>query len=252
MAATLARISPFVESLRPHAAGPRAPRLTPPASRQEEKSSSRERFGPRGAPLFYTGLHQTPARLAWEPVAEALAYRVSLRALESGCPMEAPVWSATVMQTARSCSLADWNATPGRHYLWRVEPVFAEARMEGERAATGCFWLMDAAARARWERFRAVTDEVAEADFRAIAQALLLAEVGLYYDAVRAIQAGPMQSEREARRALTHTALALVYRQMGQRLARAETLSETCPETRDSFAAWAAARAEHYRQKALA
>ncbi len=206
--------------------------------------AQRAQYGPRSAPLFYTALREAPARLRWEAWPDANAYRVTI-GLPTSENTITPLMTATTLP-GEECSLAvtELALRPGQVYAWRVEPILrpdcrvAEALMGDE----GRFWLTDPDLLERWERGRALFEPMADPDFRAIAQALLLAEVGLFHEALRSIRSRPNLQEHQGRAVLAHTAQALIYKQMGQRLAE----EERAPA---DFRTWATARETYHRQR---
>jgi hypothetical protein len=215
------------------------------------------RYGPRSAPLFYTALREPPGRLTWEAWPQAMAYRVTVGRFTDAEP--APLIAMTLSGETCSLSLRDLSVRPGAVYAWRVEPICPEAPAIGAEEEETCdaagfsyegrFWLLDADMTARWERGQALFEPMPDPDFRAIAQALMLAEVGLYHEALLHIRNGSVRQERQARTVLAHTAQALIYRQMAQRLEVEENRDVPGGRSPACFAAWVAAREEYHRKQ---
>lgn len=246
---------------------PRAPRLSgsesPAIHADPALVASRARFGPRSAPLFYTALLERPGKLIWEAQPGTEVYRVIVGLPESEGGIR-PLLAATT--GARSLSLSGFCLEPGTVYAWRVEPVaFAtpeiqEAdpdRVERDLPPTeppgfwrqeGRFWRLEPDLAARWEHGSQLVSPMADPAFRILGLALLMAEVGLYHEALLHIRNSPLAQAREAHLTLAHTAQALIYKQMAQRM-EAQRGAGTLPAC---FYAWAQAREQHHRQKVAA
>ncbi|HZP83377.1 MAG TPA: hypothetical protein VFB21_17165 [Chthonomonadaceae bacterium] len=255
----------------PTTPGSRAERLPesarPAIGADPTLAASRARFGPRSAPLFYTALRERPGKLTWEAQPGAAAYRVVVGIPESEARIR-PLLAATT--GALSVPLAGVCLEPGTVYAWRVEPVALATPGSREAAADreegdiplaeapgfwrqeGRFWRLEPDQAARWEHGCRLVSPMADPDFRNLGLALLLAEVGLYHEALLHIKNCPMAQAREARLTLAHTAQALIYKQMAQRM-EAQRGAGANPETLPAcFYAWAQAREQYHRQKVAA
>jgi hypothetical protein len=275
------RCSSRLPGYREESVSPRHSALTTPDSRAERLpesarpvisadpalAASRARFGPRSAPLFYTALREPPGKLTWEAQPGAAAYRVVVGIPESETRIR-PLLAATT--GARSLPLAGFCLEPGTVYAWRVEPVALATPGSREAAADreerdnplaeapefwrqeGRFWRLEPDQAARWEHGCRLVSPMADPDFRILGLALLMAEVGLYHEALLHIQNSLMAQAREARLTLAHTAQALIYKQMAQRM-EAQRGAGANPETLPAcFYAWAQAREQYHRQKVAA
>jgi hypothetical protein len=229
-------------------------------------------LGPRSLPLFFTALHQSPGRLVWGPIPGAIGYRVHIGLLEDeGC--HAPLFTTLTPVNARAVDLSNaLKLEPGRLYTWQVEPLytwqveflFSEEPMpvepetqaislpENRPAASlqGCFWLLDADQTARLERGRHNLDKGTDPQFARIARALLMAELGLYQDALIHIQKSAGASVRPAHTLLISTVRALIYRQMALTLEQGSQPGASGSARLSRFLTWAQNREQYYRQQA--
>ncbi|HZO91216.1 MAG TPA: hypothetical protein VFB38_23025 [Chthonomonadaceae bacterium] len=238
----------------PDAALPAQTALTARKLQADGPGAFRARYGPRSAPLFYTALREAPTRLSWESPPMDTACRVTLEMAEADGRF-APLAVTTLASDTHSLPLTGLPLRPGAVYAWRVEPavrVEGAAETEGGWWQEGRFWLLEPEMLERLDRGRQLFAETPDPDFRAIALALLMAEVGLYHEALLQIRNGPAREERPARQALSHTTQALIYRQVAQRLEQEQARGGPAGGPPACFHAWASAREEYYRQKVMA
>lgn len=224
-----------------------------PADRDPAGTAEYARYGPRSTPLFYTALQKSPERLTWDGFPGVSAWSLSLGEPRPGGRL-APIHTATVSAPVWPFPNLQWET--GTLYAWRVEPASepeadrpVEEGMSDPPALEGRFWLLPAASAARLERGRQILAQGTESDFAAIALALLMAELGLYQEALLLVKTDSARRTRPARVLLAHIVQALVYRQMEQQL-KQEELRIQAGLISARFAAWAANREQYHRQQA--
>lgn len=215
---------------------------------------SHRNFGPRAAPLYYTGIHSPLSRIAWEPAPVERAYQVTISHLQKE---QAPRTLVRTVVSDCACSLRSLPLRPDSLYEWRVELIGSPADVTkdtGKSAAAepyieGRFWTLDQSTIARWQRSLHLFEPMADVELRRLAFALLMAEVGLYHDAIRQIRQAPRASDRPGRTALSHTTQALIYRQMGIRIEKERARCDG-NEPPERFADWTTAREQYHRRQA--
>ncbi|HLV80004.1 MAG TPA: hypothetical protein VKT32_06955 [Chthonomonadaceae bacterium] len=208
-----------------------------------------EHFGPRSLPLFYTALERPPERLAWEPGTHGRASRILLGACEGDGEIRPMIATDLPAGSAPSWSLPGLALMPGLLYAWRIEAEREEGSDAGPPSLPcleGRFWLLDAGKAARLAQGRQILAQSTEPEFAPIAQALMLAELGLYQEALRHIQKDSGRRVRPAHALVGHVTQALIYRQMVQLLER-----EARPVP-PAFALWARNREAFHRKQAEA
>ncbi len=224
---------------------------TPPETSRTETArfapgDGKTGLGPRSAPLFYTALPKPPLRLSWEET-NPQAGRLVIETVGGG-----EIWTLEAEERRanglRVCSLAGLSLEPGQHYAWRVEAETESVRTPDGLEPEGRFWLLDSHSAAQLERGRLALRAVTEPDFLNIATALLMAEVGLYHDALRQLRDAHTPAARPARVLLAHIVQSLVYKQLGKRLECEQTGGECAPPLR--FTAWARNREQRHQRKA--
>jgi len=243
-------MSPQSRSLRryPVARGPEAQADSTAAGRSSAYGNAAAHFGPRSLPLFYTALERPPDRLIWEIEAAGEPCRVVLGCCEADGTTVPMTVGGLPAGVASSWPLKGLAMRPGGVYAWRVEIEEGKGKREkGKEEALvleGRFWILDAGKAARLRQGRQILAQGTEPEFGPIAQALMLAELGLYQEALRQIQSDLSGRVRPARALLGHIAQALVYRQMAQQLER------EAGQVPARFYVWARNREAYHQQQA--
>lgn len=222
--------------------------LDPDAStgRSNSYAAISARYGPRSLPLFYTALERPPDRLVWETQAISGPCRVSFGCCKTDGTLVPMASESLPAESAPSWPLAAIAMTPGIVYAWSVETERAEREEEEADLPLleGRFWTLDAGKAARLAQGQQILMQGTEPEFSAIAQALMLAELGLYQAALRHIQRDSSARARLARALLGHMVQALVYAQMAQQLER------EAGQVPAHFRIWARNREAYHRQQA--
>ena len=239
------------------------------ADRSNSYADVAAHFGPRSLPLFYTALERPPDRLVWETQAISGPCRVAFGCCKADGALVPMASESLPAESAPSWPLAGIATTPGIVYAWSVETEREEGmgsasaigRGNGARGGPGDwkreeepipdspflegrFWTLDAGKAARLAQGQQILAQGTEPEFSAIAQALMLAELGLYQAALRHIQRDSSAQARLARALLGHMAQALVYAQMVQQLER------EAGQVPAHFRVWARNREAYHRQQA--
>ncbi|HEV2471662.1 MAG TPA: hypothetical protein VGS41_03290, partial [Chthonomonadales bacterium] len=222
-------------------------------SRPNKIASNRFQAAPRAMPLFYTGLRAAPRRILWNQPAHSGAIRFIVTSMKGGETVYNLQARADTGLNRAEWELPELQLNRGDAYNWALtsspcgaEPA-AEAYLDQEqRNLRGRLWLLDESEMLRLREATEALSSVADPDFRAFALALLVADLGLFQDAIQLVQRGSAQPAHRARALMAHGVQAIISARMNRHL-RQHPFGKGVPAI---FSAWVTGMEAFHRQEA--
>ena len=221
-------------------------------------------FGPQSIPLFYTALQSPPQRLLWEDSMQ-LAAKYGTINVTVWDDQDAFVQVNSVHSgNYHLWPLAELDFEPGLFYHWRLgTESLADFAMQNRQKSSpvelpvfasqaGCFWLLSTEEEDRLAKGLETVSQIAEPEYKAMAEALLMTELGLFHDAIQLVKNGPACCEQPTRTLLAHTLQALVYRKMGKHLESQGKSQPSLGSLLPSALLWTRNREQYHRQRITA
>jgi hypothetical protein len=216
-------------------------------------------FGPHSSPLYYTTVSRLPRRLVFAGLSGDSICSIVLTAPDSEVRMQ---WSLHAQPINGICA---WPLTvlPAHTELfcaWRIEesdwPCNAthktEAASSGPPPRAGRFRVLDTNCRERLVRGQQRLEKVQDSNLISTAGALFMAELGLYHEALSAVETWLKKQSKRSNMLLARTVQTLIYRQMLRQIEEEQRGKTMEVDLLDWYLVWTRNRERYHRQMTVA
>ena len=217
-------------------------------------------FGPCSSPLYYTALSRVPNRLVFAGLGCGSVCRIVLTSSDSGASVQRSI------QAYSENGICSWPLTgvpscPGMLCTWQIEegdklnevkPPCEKVEQGKVPPREGRFRVISSESRDRLNRGRQRLGRVGGDQFSSSANALFLAEFGMYHDALLMVEANVASQSNRNSLLLARTVQTLIYKQMLRQI-QDEQLAQTARVSRlDWYNTWTVNRERYHRDLSIA
>ena len=220
-------------------------------------------FGPLSSPLYYTTLSRLPTRLVCAGLPRASLCKLVLTSADS----EAPIHRSLQANSVNGVCIWPLTAMPSFAEMlctWRIEE-----NPEGERLCSnnsvrvgamqaplppreGRFHILKADSRDRLIRGQHRLMQVSDSNIASSANALFMAEFGLYHEALVIVDACLKSQTGHSSLLMARTVQALIYKQMRRQIEQEQKRHAARTAPLDWYNTWTINRERYHRELSIA
>ena len=220
-------------------------------------------FGPCSSPLYYTTLSRLPNRLVFAGLERDSLCRIVLTSTDLDAPVQQCVLAHPVNGVC-TWPLADMPAVTEMLCTWRIEDSEDTNDCDGSTLTDagggptalppreGRFRILNAESTERMKSGRQRLKQVSDENILASANALFMAEFGLYHEALLIVETYLKGQKRRKNLLLARTVQTLIYKQMLRQIEQEQQVQSAPGVPFDWYNTWTVNRERYHREMSIA